>query len=461
MNLRTLITLLLLTFVLTPQALVVQSTDALVIKEIKGKLYQMSREQWYDFEEYVYPDASELKAHEVKPEQWHHTISKGQPEAAVALLWTLAQYVSNDELQAYLTTALKRKFNHNEAQFHVAQTAYEIWQRKYGWQSAYRIRINQYVRKNLRPDVIWKNLFVFQNDHFKHINDAIEFLKKDKPLKELSTNNHLIKAAINTIYQHSDVDDLKLWMHDDEFSVALGSWLALHRIAPEQVATEVFEKALWWQSELSYTYGSGCVRMTGELTPIIAALDLFSDYLSKDQIYTALSDVPEFWQSNTSYDFKIPNPQTYHALNRFGGQALDLYSMKKIQLRQNYQQLTGQEFVSFLDEEKNIYHLGSINFNQKLINYLSENLKNRSDIDYQHFVFQAFDSKNSFAKQFLTEFIDTRLELMSANEIDRLLFDIVSVWPRNWQDLKQQTTNKLKPHMMQIKHPSLVLKLAD
>lgn len=459
MILRTITTLLLLSFSLASQALMVQSKDAIFIKEIQGKLYQMTYEQWYETEELDDLKFLDLKNHEIKPQQWYQIINNGKPELAIPLLNALSQFISNDDLQPYLKTALKRKINNNKAHLSVTQAAYDIWKQTYGWESAYLVRTNKNLRENIKPDVIWNNLFVYTTDHFTHINDAIEYLKNPKPLNDLRANDHLIKAAITKIYQHNDVDDLRVWMHDDEFSVALGSWLALHRIAPTDVATDVLEKALWWQSELNYTYGSGCVRMTGKLTPIIAALDLFSDYLSMDQIYTALSDAPEVWQSQTLSQLNVQNPQTYQALIKFGHQALDLHPIKKRQLQLNYQELAGEELYNFLNKEDNIYQLDKINFNQELLIYLSKQIKNQSDFNYNFYVYEAFTSKNSFAKQYLSKLINSNLPLINPQEFDDVFLRYQSVWPREWQDLKQQVIKRLQTSREEIKQPSLNLKL--
>ncbi len=441
MKINKIITLLLLFFTTVIQSKIAYSPEAIHIKEINGKLYQMTREQWYQ------EPTSLDESNELKPQQWAKIIKQGNPELATALLHALDQYLPNDELERYLTLGLLRKQNgHQYNQYFVAQKAYMIWKNTLGWESAYQIRIDKKLRQNLQPDVNWKSLFIYASDKFATAADAVNFLHNQQEQIDIGENRYHVYQAINTIYQHQDIDDLKLWMQDSEFSVALGSWLALHRLAPEKHAKEILKNAIWWQAELEYSYGSGCVRMSAKLTPLIAALDLFSDYLSTDQIHKALLDVPELWQTNGIANLAVTNPQTFNALQRFADKSKIFYEFDRIQTNKQLQAMNNKELADFLSERKNLYEVRQFQFNQNLLDYLTEQLKQNPEFKDEFFVYQAFENKNDYAKQFVQLFIETRLDKANSTERDRLrdvLFRYVSIWPRDWQALKQQAMAKL------------------
>ncbi|MCB1582847.1 MAG: hypothetical protein KDI92_07270 [Xanthomonadales bacterium] len=436
---------LILLFVLVTtagQSMIAYSPDAIQIKEINGKLYQMTREEWY--QENVSPDDT----NEVKPQQWDTIIKKGNPELTTALLHALGQFLPNDELERYLTLGLLRKQNMNkQSRFLIAQSAYQIWRDKLGWESAYQIRTNEKLRQNLMPAVQWKSLFYLPENQFSSAAEAVDYIHSLQTQVEITDHRYKIQQAINKIYQHNDLDDLKLWMKDSEFPVALGSWLALHRLAPEKHAKEILENAIWWQAEIPYTYGSGCIRVTAHLTPVLAALDLFSDYLTTDQIHKVLLDVPDIWNTSGIYDFTVNNPQTYEVLQRFDHQFKHMYNFEKIQTNKKLQHMTSDELAVFFTDTESRYLINELTFNQNLLDYLSNELKTNAGFDGDIFLNKAFNSKNEYARQFVKLYIDKQLAKVSQmdhNNLKDSLLTYISIWPRDWQALKQQVITQLQ-----------------
>ncbi len=442
MKIKKIIFLLLLLIATSSQSKMAYSPDAIQIKEMNGKLYQMTREQWY--QENIIPDES----NELKPQQWATIIKKGQAELASTLLHALGEFLPNDELERYLTLGLLRKqANIEQARYHIAQNAYEIWADKLGWESAYQIRINKKLRQNLSPVVNWTNLFSQTGTKFETAAAAVEYLHNLQVQIDIGHNKYLKYQAINKIYHHDDLDDLQLWMKDSEFPVALGSWLALQRMAPEKYAKEILEHAIWWQAEIEYSYGTGCIRMSATLTPVLAALDLFSDYLSTDQIHKALMDVPDIWDISGMFDFGVNNPQTYEALQRFDHQVKHIYNLERIQNSKKLQAMNSAQLATYFDQEENRYRMDEIIFNQNLLDYLSHELKHNDDFDGKRFLYLAFDSKNEYAKQFVKLYMDKHLTQIKQTDRENLkdnLIRYVDIWPRDWQALKQQVIAKLQ-----------------
>ena len=438
--------LLLSFYMISANAMVVQSQTAMVVNEYQGKLYQMQRSDWHNI-----TDENALISHEIKTADWSKIISTGETELARALLLALSDYLPKEDLKPFLRLALLRPADEGMLKRQdMAYIAYTIWQQQYSADSSTQIRKHPVYRQKLIPDVLWKNLFDVKNNRFKTTDEAIDFLRANRLLAAQSYD-HFDAQAINKISRHPVTEDLKLWMDDENFNIALGSWLALSRKIPEQVASDILQQALWWQEELTYSYGSGCIRETGQLTPLLAAFDLFSDYLSTDEIHQALIDVPELWLSEQPRFMTVKNNQMYQAIKRLNTAedshlADNIPAYLSFHSKHIYQGLTGQHLEDFFNQSSDLYHLGYIPFNQPTLDFLLKKINQPEDgFRHDRFIDSAFHSKNSFAQQYIAAVIESEWQYRDLGVVkyaDTLLIDHQPIWPQNWSALKQKAIDK-------------------
>ncbi len=422
----------------TAAAKIVISNNAIMVKEHQNKLYAMPRVDWHSID-----NAAALTKHELKPAQWYKIIAYGDTQLATALLETLAQFLPKDDLKPLLKLAIKRPadarvLKRNDVPF----IAYKIWQQQYPEQATTELRKHPAYRQNLLPSVLWLNLFDVKNNRFKTTEEAIDFLRAG-PLHGADNFDNFKAQAIKKISEHQDSQALQSWMNDENFHIALASWIGLSKQIPQQVASDVLSLALWWQEEITYTYGSGCIRYSGKLTPLLAALDLYSDYLSSEQIHKALVDVPEFWQTEQVNHLSVNNQQMYQALKKFNAQAFSVPSFKYYHSNATYLSTPLSELRNFLQQNGDLYRIKQLSFNQVTLDFLIDKLHEAdSEFSHDYLVKFAFQSKNNFARQYIAAIIAADWQAEHLKYIASILLVYPSAWPQGWQDLKDQAINK-------------------
>ena len=442
-------------------AMMVADPSELVIKEFNGKLYQMKRNDWHEVNSY-----SDLKGHEVKSKDWYKIIKSGTANEANALLHALGRFLNKDELWPYVEAGLLRKNNPSIPVYdHVANKAYQAWPHHSELQTPEHIRTNPIYAKNLTKQVSWDNLFKYPSKEKLSLDDAIDKLKTTSLLnKDDYHGKRLRYQAINRIAMHTNADDLLPLIKDESFEVALGSWVALSRLAPKQVAKTVVDHALWIQDEIEYTYGSGCIRHTGQLVPVVAALDLFIDYLSAEQIKQVLTEVPDMWEQKKFDQLNVSHPKIKPLVLSMKAET---HVFKELQYvfnswkhNEKYQQMAELN-TPFSNMKHASRYVSAVGFDKNLSDYLIESLaSDPSDEELNLFVHYAANRVNEHSYRFLKAMIESPYFEQNQSDMAELLIGYKNVWPKKWLPLKQQILNQLNPLSFEDEYLPVSIKLA-
>jgi len=421
------------------KAIIVASPEAIIVKQINGQLYHQTRHQWAQTE-----SLADIINQPLNPANWHQVIASGEPELAKALLSALGELLTRREFLPYAFSGMHRTPDPaTRPSQTVAARAYRVYSQYGDSLTNARFRTHPVFNKHLEPVVYWDDLFD-TNETFSTTQKAIDYLKN--PLRgQTRSHDFLLSKAIRTIALHRDVKDLEVWMKDDHFAVALGSWLALANIKPLSVAEDITEHALWWQAELPFTYGSGCVRSTGRLTPVIAALEIFSDYLSAEQLNRIFNDIPETLNERTLMLIRVNNHQLYQAMkNRLTDQGLSHPTMQNFTAREL---VRSDEGLSKLlsDGPYGRIDMNGIAFDRRALTFARDKLREADEsYDIYALVIWAFNDRSDTARQFISEFLAAQHTPKDQTDWARLMLDFHPIWPTDWLDLKQQYITLLK-----------------
>ncbi|WP_154223238.1 hypothetical protein [Marinicella rhabdoformis] len=442
-------------------AMMVADPSELVIKEFNGNLYQMKRNDWHEVNSY-----SDLEGHQVKTKDWYKIIKSDPANEANALLHALSQFLDKDELWPYVEAGLLRKNNPSIPVYdQVANNAYQAWPRQSKLHSLEYIRTNPIYAKNLTKQVNWDNLFKYPSKEQLSLDDAIDKLKTTSLLNQDDYQGKRLRyQAINRIAMHTNADDLLPLIKDESFEVALGSWVALSRLAPKQVAKTVVDHSLWLQDEIQYTYGSGCIRHTGQLVPVVAALDLFVDYLSAEQIKQVLTEVPDMWAQKKFDQLNVSHPKIKPLVLSMKAETHVFKQLKYVfnswKHNEKYQQMAELE-APFTDMKQASRYVSAVGFDKKIADFLLESLaSDPSDKELNRFMHYAFNKESEHSYRYLKALIASPYFEQNHAEIIEYLIGYKNVWPKKWLPLKQQIVNQINPLRFEDKYLPVNIKLA-
>lgn len=410
-----------LLFTAAAQCLMVFDREQPTYKSFYGKLYALPWSEW----EHI-TDLKDLEDHEVKPKQWGKIIRTGNTKDAAALLWALNRFLNEDQLWAYIEMGLMRTPSSNDHPMKsVAQNAFTIWKlRNPG--DAMSIRTHPVYRKNLVTDVLWTNLITRNGDRFADVFEAMDFLRAPHSEVDILKHEHTIKTeqAITLISKHQKTEDLKIWMNDENFAIALASWVALSKQSPKDVARQITENASWLKGKISFNYGSGCVRSTGYLTPFAAALDLFSDYLTTDQLKQVMADVQGVIDPQGLQHLRVDSPQLKNALALFPAWHPEIVSMAA--------DLDKGLSEDPSDEDRLLNHVLDHGFDSKALKLASTHTDRATLDKIMWLALEAARDNSPSSKAFYDHLSQTDVFETHATQIAQFLLTRVDIWPQDW-----------------------------
>ncbi len=413
--------LLMLLFMGSAHSRMMFDTEQPTYKTFYGKLYVLPWSEWKHI-----TDLEDLTDHEVKPNQWGQIIRTGNAKDAAALLWALNRFLNEDQLWPFIEMGLMRTPSSNDQPLRsVAQNAYIIWKHQKP-DDALFIRSHPVYRKNLIHDVLWSGLFSRKGDVFSDVFQAMDFLRTPHSEAEVLKYEHTTKTeqAIALIAQHQKTEDLKIWMNDENFTIALASWVALSKQTPNEVALQITENASWLNGKISFTYGSGCFRNTGHLTPFAAALDLFSDYLTTDQLKQVMSDVQGVIDPQGLQHLRVDSPQMKQALAQFPSWHPNIQSMAAAD--------QGHVPTDLSDEDQLTMHLLYYGFDSNGLK-LALNQLETADLNQAMWLsLEAVRDNSPNSRTFFDHMSQSDVYKTHASQIAQNLLTEVDIWPQDW-----------------------------
>lgn len=424
----------LLCFATLSYSMIVQDPNKIVVYQEHGNYYKITLKESWEVEE-----IADIDSRIIPQSDWKRIIKSANNEYSKSLLWTLSENLDKQSLWPYIETALSR--HENTLSGSVANTAYYIWSGISSDQELFKIRTHPIYRKNLGALSNWNSLFRSQPKQNISLQEAVENLRNAE-LAEKLFKNYQVHQFMSVIALSKEQDKLLALKDDMNLNIAISSWYALSRINPEKVAYDIVSSAIWRNDSTEYTYGGGCVISSDTLHPAMVAYDLFSDYLTENQLQKILSEDPVINDSTRISKYRyllVKSDKFENALSRLNLPEKSIYELDRHILQKRINNSDTSELIKILSNNENLYNVQQIPFTQNTVAALKQLVKDNESTDIYLLIHFAFKAKNNFAKDFI-EFIIS--DDISPNDF---LQNVESLsyqrWPENWSDLKQKVEN--------------------
>jgi len=437
-----------------------------VVVEIDGKLYKVSHgeslysnklknPELYNTNYYKNMDIKKienLSEKEVKPEDWADIIATGEFKFAYDLIYTLARYLPDEELLPLLKIGLSR--HQNRLDRCLADHAYLIMMRivSISWEELLSIRTHPIYRKNLTKLFYLRGLYSHTPTKNTSLSEAIDKIRKNE------VNNRYGKHGLMTVIALStDYDELIKLIGDGNFDIAVSSWYALSRLAPNKVAYKITSQAVFRTEKK--------MNRSGQIVlPAQIAYRFFSDYLSEKQLLSIMRTDPSFKSPELikTYKFKaVETEKMARLLTKMGASARMPHQAENTIKNASLEEL---EKLLMTDPKYYFNSLNRIEFDNNILEILKKSiLVNNQKIkskakklswyrSIELLVNYVFISKNDVAKEFIDFLLSDEISipyynrnLMVIKGLNKNSRQLYKSWPRDWQDLKT------KVNKMQIK----------
>jgi len=410
------------------------SPNQAFIVDYHGKLYSVEQQDLFHIS-----NVGNLPSKLIPKKEWKNIISKGTQYKANRLLTKLASYLPKDDLWQYIEEGLLR--NDGLEYNRVADTAYEMWSSFVSLDKLTDIRINPKYRKNLSVLANWKDIFS-EHTSWKNVlnehNSQTTIESLDEAVGELSKYSmeftDLMYQEVSSlriyIASSQDVSKLKRLMHHENHHIALASWYALSKLVPNEVAYEILNDSIQRTDSFEYNYSmGGCIGFSEQLSTGHAAYDLFSDYLSNEQLIEIIS---QDLALNKSYSKILVRSKKLALALQMVAQDDPAFFKNILQdwnLRETLINSTADDLKDILQKKPykviNLVNNQSELFSDNLIISIKELYKNDVSFDYKSWVITIFKFHNDNAKELLDLFLNFESSKINQDElIHRLYFEL-------------------------------------
>jgi hypothetical protein len=239
----------------------------------------------------------------------------------------------------------------------------------------------------------------------------------------------------------TDIEQLKSLAFHENIHIALASYYALSKQAPQEVAYEILSSAIYRTDELKYSYSVGGDVIYGgnKLTLGDAAYDLFSDYLTVKQMRTIMYQDPLLTSNKGQRRLKLRNKQVYYTLvhrNIYSdnySQMIDKWNLKRLLNRAEVNKIKNLVTNNYLSEQ--LLNQPIMTKNTALaVMELSEQSEIQNNYEW---VYIAFKVHNKHSKRLVEYFLTDDNEKIDVKPvIENLVYQ--HNWPRDWYDLKKK-----------------------
>ena len=437
MNIKYLIIAVYNLIVYTPTfASVIVNLNAVVFADYQENIYMVTHKDLDHIE-----SVENLDQFIIPQNKWHKIINDAEPQIAKSLINKLASYLPKKELWPYIETGLLRK--ENKLNGLVADTAYNQWKVFASHRELTKIRTNPKYYNNLSVLTNWKGLFAEPTTPMATLEQATKQL-----IKYSSTVDYYDRKKVTelrtSIALSTDLEQLKNLAFHENIHIALASYYALSKQAPQEVAYEILSSAIYRTGELKYSYSIGGDVIYGgnKLTLGGAAYDLFSDYLTVKQMRAITYQDPLLTSNKGQRRLNLRNKQIYYTLmqrNIYSDkykQMIDEWNLKRLLNRAGVNKIKNLVTNNYLSEQ--LLNQPIMTKNTALaVMELSEQGKIQNNYEW---VYVAFKAHNKYSKTLVEYFLNDKNPKINVKPvIENLVYQ--HNWPRDWRDLKYKVGN--------------------
>ena len=432
MLLKILLTILLSLVLLFPlQASTIYMPENIAIADKNGELYEVMNKNLGRLNE-----VKNLEKHLIPKQDWKKIIAEDDAYFSKLLLIKLSSYLPKDELWQYIKIGLLRRENKlNEL---VADTAYKAWSVFATPKDLLGIRTHSQYRRNLSVLSLWSHMFSVPSKKFNTIEKSVKKLETFTGKIEYY-DKRLLRELRTTIALSTDIEQLKELIHHDNFHIALSSMFAIGKLQPKENSFEILSDAIFKNDVFEYDYYDQDGGSNGYLTLGQAAYDLFSDYLTDNQLTEIIQLDPLMHERKRSLNVRTKNVanallpykeghnnimfilQNWEIQDKIG--TYNISKLKKLILRRNvYDYMTDELFT-----KKMVFAVTELSYLEKGLD----------EYDYADWASAAFKVHNESAKKLLEYLISGKNHNIKIDDIIEYCY-YQHNWPRDWQDIKQK-----------------------
>jgi hypothetical protein len=426
----------------TSPAMMVANPNSIVIVEFQHQFYQITLEETRKLD-----SIESFENRLIRSDDWSTVIQTGNVELASALVDKLYSYLPNDEFMPFLLLALSR--NDDDSIYSVADRAYLVAENFLTPDELLKIRTHKSYMQNLSPQVQWKSLFRNYGNEIETLDQAVSYLRQESLIE--SDDDSKRRNAMAVIAQSKDLQELMSLMDDVDFDIAVSSWYGLSRLIPQKVAYEIVTDAIWRTDELKYNISSGCTVWSEMLTPSMAAYDLFSDYLSKNQLQEIMAQDP-ILNSKEYNKYSLMLVQSYkmaEALNNLIIPKRSIRNLDRFNFKTTVIQYSEEELKDLNSGVDMVNVSSNMQFTKNVYKYLLGRYQSGIDEEEYSIVMAAFRSKNKYAKKYLKYLVSDEVSMsQQAHNAEMLLANYgITGWPREWQELRNKAIEIYKNNL--------------
>ncbi len=430
--------LLLCTF--PSEAIMVIHPDDPVIIDHKGKIYLIKYSERKDI-----ASIKNLPRKKLNKNRWKKIIAKGDPQIAQLLLKKLASYLPKKELWQYIKTGLMRK--EHKLNDLIADQAYLLWQKFASTKELLAMRIDPQYRQNLSVLSTWRHMFTESDKEFNTPQKAIEKIERifaNGPVILWPDRNSLKKLR-TTIALSDDISLHEKMIHHENFHITLSSMYAIARQNPKKFAHDILSKAIFDDEVFEYEYFYSDVGSNDSISLGQAAYDLFSDYLTYQQLVDIVASDPKVLDGTrrlTVENDKLARAMLPHKVdNNYNSIKFSLQYWEKDQIIfNNLKEYNSSQLQSFMLTSNMQSKMTSELFSKKVYDALIS-LREKNWVDDQYFfaewVEAAFEVHNTYARKYIEHILNDNDPSLVNKEV-LMIFKYKKNWPRDWQDLKEK-----------------------
>ncbi len=434
MKLLKLITILLAIIALSnTQAATMYNPDALAIDDFEENLYEVTNKDIGKL-----ANLDNLKDLLIPQDQWRNIIATGDTELAHTLLDKLTSYLPKNELWDYIQAGLLR--HENKFNDLIADHAYYNWSTFSTTSELLEIRTNPKYRNNLSVLTTWNYLFRDPPNVVITLEEAVERLELLSFDAKSKYNDRWLVASLRTkIALSKDYEILQTLIYHDNFHIAISAYYALSRLNPEDKAFAYISENLNRNESFEFHYMAGDIGSNDFISLAQASYDLFSDYLSEEQLKEIVEN--DLMIKSGKRTLTIRNNILAQQLLPYKTQQNTImFILQDWELRKKLSSFNTTQLETLIKRRSVEEYMTDKLFSQEIVFAVTElsYTKNKlDDYDISDWIYSALKVHNNNAKRLVAFFLSGKNPDIKLEPIIDLLSHY-KTWPRDWQDIKYQ-----------------------